>query len=283
VEVLPEGRPRDSPEGVDARLDRGVGHVALDVVGRRTDQGEARGHLLDQPLERLQEHRQSLALLRSAHEQHPQLLRGRLGAGRRAVDIDPVRDHVVVAPEPAAAGPSGRLRDGDPGAQLVELPPGPEHVRDRVRHPLGRIGVERADHRRTGERAGVPGEHRRRGLVNVDDVEPPRGQLAPHRGDGGGKGGEVGDRAVGGDAHGALERDQVVGAPALLGGGAVEHPADAVRRVPGRHHPHLVAACDQGLGQRLDVSIDAARIGPRVGADERDAHRVDPGCLAEHG
>ena len=98
--------------------------------------------------------------------------------------------------------------------------------------PLGRVGVEGADDGRAGERAGVPAQHRRRRLVDVDDVEAPGLELASHRGHRGGKRRQVRDGAVGGEPDRSLERDQVVGAARGSAARAVEHPAEAVRRIP---------------------------------------------------
>ena len=132
--------------------------------------------------------------------------------------------------------------------------------------PLGRVGVEGADHRGAGEGAGVPAEHRRGRLVDVDDVEAPGAQLAAHLEHAAGEDGQVGDRAVGAVPHAASQRDQVVGRGSPLGRGAVERAAEAVRRVHGASTRTLVAPFDQRLGERLDVAVDPAGVGPGVGA-----------------
>ena len=73
----------DAPERLDARECRGVGDVALDVRrGSTPTTVSVDGHVLDQGLERRQQHRQALALLGAADEQHPELLR--LAASGRA-------------------------------------------------------------------------------------------------------------------------------------------------------------------------------------------------------
>ena len=234
--------------------------------------------MLRQPLERLHENGEALSLLRPAHEQQPELVRPRLRVDGRRVDVDAVGDDAVLAPVPASPGPGGGLRDGDPSVELVELAAGSEQVGDPVGDPLGRVGVEGPDHRGVGEGAGVPGEHRRGRLVHVDDVEASGVQLAAHLEHGAGEGGQVGDRAVGAVPHAASHRDQVVGAASPLGRGAVEHSAEAVRRVPRSQHAKLVTPFDQRLGERLDVAVDPAGVGPRVGGDDRDPQRVTPGC-----
>ena len=61
VEPGPELAVVNPPERGDAILDRRIGHVAVDVVGARADDGQASGHVLDERLERLNQHRQALA------------------------------------------------------------------------------------------------------------------------------------------------------------------------------------------------------------------------------
>jgi hypothetical protein len=228
--------------------------------------------VLDERLERGQQDRQPLALLGAADEQHPELLGVAVRARRRRGDVDAVRDHLVAAAEPAPPGPGGGLGDGDPRVELVELAARAEEVGDPVRHRLRRVGVERPDHGGVGKRAGVGGQHRRRRLVDVDDIEAPGAKLAAHRRHRVGKDREVGDRAVGGEPDRPAERDQVVGALANLGAGAVQEPGAAIRRVVGGEHPDLVAALDELACESLDMAVDAARIGPRIGADDCDSH-----------
>ena len=127
--------------------------------------------MLRQPLERLQQDRQALSLLRPADEQKSELVRPRLRADGHRVDVDPIGDDPILAPEPALPGPGGSLRDGDPCVELVELATSSEQVGDPVGHPFRRVGVEGADHGGIGEGAGVPGQHGRGRLVHVDDVE----------------------------------------------------------------------------------------------------------------
>ena len=92
------------------------------------------------------------------------------GARPGRIDADAVGDHPVVAAEPAAAGPGGGFRDGDPDVQAVEHPPGADQVGDAVGQPLGRVGVERPDQRQPGPIRRDPAGQRRHRLVDVDDV-----------------------------------------------------------------------------------------------------------------
>ena len=54
----------------------------------------------------------------------------------------------------------------------------------------------------------------------------------------------------------------------------VEEAAATIRWVPGGKHAGLVPAIDQGICERLDVAVDTACVRPRVGADDRDTHRI---------
>ncbi len=148
--------PSTQPSASMRELGGRIGQVALHVLVVGADHGQARGHVLGQPLERLHEDRQALSLLRPADEQQPELVGSRLRAQGRGVDVDAVGNDAILAPEPASPGPGGGLRDRDPCLELVELAAGPEQVGDPVGHPLGRVGVEGAHHRGTGEGARVP-------------------------------------------------------------------------------------------------------------------------------
>ena len=89
VEAPPQLLLGDPATGVDVRLDLGVGEVAPDLVGLDPDHGQPRGHVLDQRLEGGEEHRQALALLRSADEQDLEPVRGRLRHGGQALVSTP--------------------------------------------------------------------------------------------------------------------------------------------------------------------------------------------------
>ncbi len=239
VQVAPELLAIDPAERLDPRAHGRIGHVALYVLGVGADHGQSGGHVLGQPLERLDEDGQALSLLRPAHEQQPELVGPRLGAQRWGVDVDAVRDHAILAPEPALPRPGGGLRDRDPRLELVELAACSEQVGGPVGRPLGGVGVEGPHHRGIAERARVPAQQRRRRLVHVDHVEAAGAQLAPHLGHRVGKGRQVGDGAVGADPHAAPQRDQVLGAASHLGRGAVERLAEAVGRIPGSQRAQL--------------------------------------------
>ena len=150
-----------------------------------------------------------------------------------------------------------------------------------VRHRLGRVGVEGADHRRAAEGVRVPGDQRRRRLVDVDHVVAPGAQLAAHPDQPVGERGQVRDGAVGAEADGPAERDQVVGRG--RGPRARSGAGDALRRVgriPGREHANVVAARQELLRERLDVPVHAPLVGPGIGRNQGDAHRrKGTGCL----
>ena len=265
----PETRPRTSIE----RHRLGVGEVAEHVLALGADHGEAAGHVLDQGAESGQQDRQALALLRAADEEHAQLLARRLRPLRRGGDVDAVGDHLVVAAEPAPPGPGGRLGDGDPRREPVEDAPGAERRGDAVGQCLGRVGVEGADRGGVGAERGVPADQRHHRLVDVDDVEVALVQLAA-RGDhaAGREGREVGDRAVGGEARRAPERDQVVGDLARLRRGTVQGPAEAAGRIEWREHANVMAAAEELLRKRLHVPVHAALVGPGIWRDECNSH-----------
>ena len=183
VQGAPQRLARDPAEGIDVQRDLRVGEVARDVVSIGADHGEARGKVADQLLEGRKQDREALALLGASDEDQPQLLRVRLGARGRRIDVDAVGDDPVIAAEPPPAGPRGRLRYRYPRLELVQLAARAEQVPELVRDELGRVRVERPDHGRVGERDGVPAEKRRDRLVNVDHVEASGAKLATHRGD----------------------------------------------------------------------------------------------------
>ena len=193
-------------------------------------------------------------------------------AGGRGRHVDAVGDHVVVAAEVALARPARRFGDRDAGVQLVEDAPRAEQRCDRVRQPLGRIGVEGADHRGAVEAARVPADHRRDRLVDVHDVEAPRPQLAPQANDAFRKRAQVRDRSVRGEGRGAAERDQVIGKLDLLGAAPVEEAREPVVGVDRRQDANVVALSQQLRGQLVDVAGYPTRKSPRVWRDESDAH-----------
>src|SRR3954447_8256995 len=156
--------------------------------------------------------------------------------------------------------------------ELVELAPRAEPVRDPVGQRLRRVRVEGADHRGVTEGARIPAYDRRLRRVDVHDVEAARPQLAAHRVHAVVEDGEVGDCPIGAEANGPTQGHEVVGARSLLGGAAMKHAGEAIGRIPRRHNAHLMPTSEQRLGQRLDVAVDATSVGPRVWADDCDAH-----------
>ena len=198
---------------------------------------------------------------------------------RRRVDVDPVGNDRVVAAVPAAAGPGGRLGDGDPGRKPVEHAAGAEPVGDVVRHRLGRVGVEGADDRGPRPQGRVPADQRRQRLVNVDHVELLPAHLTPRRQHpAGGKRRQVADGAVDPEAHRPPQRRHVVRHLARFRRRPVQHPADPARGVVRGKHANVVAAAEKLLSKRLHMPIHAALVGPGIWRDESYAHeglRVD--------
>ena len=232
----------DPAERLDVRLGSGLGEIAGDVVVAGADDGELRGHVLDEALEGLQQDGQALALLGPADEQHSQLLGLGLRSGRRPVQVDPVRDDLVLASEPAPAGPGGRFGNRDPRVKLVELAAGAGEVGDVVRDRLGRVGVEGRDHRRAAIRDRVPADEACGWLVHVHHVGVELGKLAA-QGDGARRERRVvGDRAVHPERHAASERAHVAGLLPLLRGSLVEQAREPVGPVQGRQHANLIPA-----------------------------------------
>ena len=271
---LPELLLRDAPAGIDLAEDRRDRRGGARSRRGDADRGQAAGDVLGERLEGAQQHRQALALLGAADEQHLQLVaivRRRLAGAK--LEVDAVGNDLVLAAEPAAPGPGGGLGDGDPLVQLVELAPRAEQAGDVVGPRLGRVGVEGADDRGAAEGACVPAERRSGWLLQVDDVEVAGAQLTAHPGQRVGKDRDVGDRAVHRDPDGAAERDHVFGQRALArGGAAVERTAETIRRIPGCEYPNLVTSIKQMLGKRLRMPVYASLIRPRIGRDESNAH-----------
>jgi len=124
-----------------------------------------------------------------------------------------------------------------------------------------------------GAESGVPTDERHHGLVDVDDVVAAVAQLPARRNDTPGReGGQIGDRAIGGEAGGAAERDQVIGDLAPLRLGTVKRPAKAPGRVERSKHANVMAATEELLGKRLHVPVHAALVGPGIWRNERNSH-----------
>ena len=202
------------------------------------------------------------------------LVRRALRRHRRGGHVDAIGDHRVVAAEVALSRPARRVRDRDARVQLVEDSPCAEQRGDRVRNPLGRIGVERADHRGAVEAARVPADHRRDRLVNVHDVEAPCSQLAA-----------AGERRfpetrTGSRPIRSLERPPCdragSGDPAARPARGCGGEGRGSRRSSGstgRQDAHVVALSQQLRGELVDVAGYSARKSPGVWGDESDAHR----------
>ena len=263
----------DPPERRDAL---GVEQHRRELLWLHAHDGQLGGHLAAQRLEGAQQHRQPLALDGLADEHDPQRLPGRAHARRRypaGRQVDAVGDHAVVAPVEAPAGPGGRLGDGDPRRQVVELAARAHQRGDRVRRAALGVAVERADQRRVGGGQGVPADGGRDRLVQVHDVEIARAQLPPQRRDGVRRVGEVRHRAVGRPADRRPERHQPLGDRALLRPrAAVQEGGTPDVGIERREHAHVVPGRQQRRGQGLDVPRHTARIRPGVRGDEGDPH-----------
>ena len=171
------------------------------------------------------------------------------GFGSRGgpVQVDAVRNDLVLAAEPAPAGPPRGLGHGDPRVELVELSPGADQRGGVIRPRLGRVGVKRADDRRASVGAGVPAGDRRYRLVDVHHVGRELGEAAAERGHTLRKRREVRDRAVGSDPDAPPQAPYMVRQLRDAGLRAVERASERVRRVERRHHGQLVAAGGQPL------------------------------------
>ena len=221
AQLSPENRVRDLAEHVDVVHQVRVADAARDLLGVRADDGQPGGDVLDQRLEGGEQDRQALALLGPPDEEEPKLVARGLQALRRGPDVDAVGDDRVLAAEPAAAGPGGRLGDGDAGGELVEAATGAEQAGRVIREGLGRVGVERPHDGSAAEDHRVPADDRRQRLVHVDDVVVAGLELTAERDRALRKDREIRDRAVRADAERAPQRDQVVGSLPQLGMGAV--------------------------------------------------------------
>ncbi len=178
-----------------------------------------------------------------------------------------------MATEEALAGPRSGGRDGDPHGKAVEAPGRAGGVAEVVRQAVRRIGVEGAHERQHPLAQDVPTEDRGNRLVDVHDVVASGAQLTPkcrHRARGDR---EVGDRTVRTKPDRPPQRDDpVVELAALRRRAAMRADAASVIRIERRDDARLVSRRAQVRRQRSDVARDPARIGPRVGRDQRDSH-----------
>src|SRR5450759_810681 len=129
--------------------------------------------------------------------------------------------------------------------------------------------MERRHDRGRGEEHGRQAHPQRAGFVHVQDVEASVAHGAVHAQQDSRIDADVGARAVRGKRNSRAHGDEALGR--LL--------PPAVHGAPGRREnahggddPRLVTACLELGGQILDVVVDAARHGPRVGRHEPDAH-----------
>jgi hypothetical protein len=275
VQSRPQILPGDPAADVDPAHCLGIGEVAKNVVSLGPDHREAAGDVLHQSFKRGQEDRQALALLGAADEQDPQLLARWLRRLRRRIDVDTVGDHLVVTAEPAPTRPGGGLGNGDPGREPVEHPPGSERRGDVVGDRLGRVGVEGSDRGGAGPECCVPADQRHDRLVNVDHVVTALAKLTARSDDATDReGGEIGDRAIGGEPCGATHRRQVIGNRPRLRGRAVKRAAEPVGRVERGKHAHVMAAAEKLLGESLYVPVHAPLVTPGIWRDESNSHEA---------
>ena len=117
VKRSPQLLARDAAEGVDQLAGLGVGEVAVEVARRRRRSASAApGRARPAPGRResrtgspLRSSGRPTKRIRSSSD-------GGFGPVGAAREVDAVRDHLVLAAEPAPAGPGGRLGDRDPRA-----------------------------------------------------------------------------------------------------------------------------------------------------------------------
>jgi hypothetical protein len=127
-----------------------------------------------------------------------------------------------------------------------------------------------------GAKHGVPAHQGHKRLVDMDDVVAVAAQLAS-RGTNTArrKRREVGDCAVRRNADRATERKQVVRCLAKLRLGPVQPAAEPPWWVEGRKHTDVMATTEELLGERLNVPVYAALVGPGIWRDERDSHELE--------
>ena len=252
----------DQPEQLDPVAQRrrdGGPHVV--GVARPGDQQADVGNQAHQLRQRLQEHREPLALLVDpAEEDHRR--RGR-AAGQRpgaveARHVDAVGDEHGVPAEVLHHDPARRRGHRDPAGDLLQrrLQRRPEDLQGAG---AGRRGVERRDHRpaRGERRQHRHARHRR--LVHVQHVELALAQPAPGPRQRQRAEDQPRDRAVVGDGHRAPGRHDV-------------RRQRLVRVVDRRQHRHLVAQPDQAVGKVPHVGLDPTRDVPGVRAGDPDLH-----------
>lgn len=250
MEVTPEFGPGDATVEVEVLIDVAVGGQPAHLAGVGSDDAEAaRNLMLDQALEGPEQHGQSLALVRTTDEQHPQVLGLGLRAARCGFDVDSVRDDRVVTAVPAAAGPGCRLGDRDPGGKTVHHPLRTGQGRQAMRHRLGCVGVECADHRSVAGEARIPTVDRSGRLVDVDDVEVALLDGPARDADRLGEERDVRDRAVGTDPDRATGGNQVVRELDLFSRRPVEQLGKTVGRIERGNDTHVMASIDEFLGQ----------------------------------
>ena len=218
----------------------------------------------DDPV-RLEDVEDALAGLEPPDEQHvrrPVLPARQRHGPPEAVEVDAVRDHLVVAREVAVDEvPRGRGHR-DPAVEALGVAlhrPAAELVRGRP----AAIRVERAhvDALRLAQDHERQERHER--LVEVEDVEPLVLQQRPHLGHEPGRDGHRPDRPVGRHREPLAEADDVA-----LGG-----PLEAVGR---GEDADGVAAQAEVLVQVVDVLGHAAGERVDVRRDEPDLHRPAP-------
>ena len=274
-ELAPEIARDDPAERVDRLISVRVGERARDRPrGRRRRRSGGRARARPAPRRRASRTGRPLRSSARPTKSSRSSSLGGFGLGGAALDVDAVRDDLVVAAEPATPGPRRGLGDGDPRASWLNLRRAPSRSRCCSGSALGasRRGMcRRPAPRGSGiasqPRIGAGGSwtwttsksparsSRRRVVIALrEDERLETAPLAPK-------------------PTVRPERHQVVGQlPELAARRRGAASAEAVRRVPGSEHADLVPSVDQLLGERLDVPVDASLVRPGIGGDERDAH-----------
>ena len=185
-------------------------------------------------------------------------------------DQDAVRDDLVLARKPALRRHPRLLGDRDPPVEpLLEEAPD----RRREPHPAQIAArVVRADHRSVPHRERGDAGRRRHRLVQVQEVEAPSAEHAPHAEDRARAEDDVRQRAVRGDDHRPSDRDHLRRRLAV--------PADprmqGARELAGRIVPHDQAHVVPPLAERsrleLRVLDDGAPERPRERHDDANLH-----------
>ena len=247
----------DSSMGVYALARRRrKGRPATGDVGCRwADEVESRTG--PKPTECLQEKGETLAPLRPPDEENPTIARASGVHSRSSRKIDAVRDHRVPARASARHVPTSSLRNGDTRVEAGERAPA-KRREYLVPARAWRIGVEGADEGSAGGEDRGQRDRRDHRLVDVDEVVPRRANSSHRAGSGGRTERDADDLSVVEDRHAPPKGNDILSDTSV--DGSENLGFDPVR--------------PERAGESADMALDAAGVAPRVGADERDLHRL---------